>query len=141
MPEGERRATRFIDILIVEDRPIARKLLGDEIATAEDLRIIGEARNGAEGVRMVREKTPDVVIMDVVMPEMDGLEATAEIRKFSEVPIILLTGSHQNADTLRFLAKRRGANSFFLKPSGPVSADLYRIRDELLTEVRRLAGE
>lgn len=140
MAPEEHAATRFIDILIVEDRPLARRLLERELAHAPDLRICGEARDGKEGVEKVKSLDPDVVIMDVVMPRMDGLEATAEIRTFSKVPIIILTGSHQDADTLRHVAKRRGANAFFLKPSGPVSGDIYKIAEELVAEVRRLAA-
>lgn len=127
-----------IRILIVEDRPVARKLLESEIASVADLSICGEARDGREAVQKVKELEPDVVIMDVVMPRMDGLEATAEIRTFSKVPIIILTGSHQDSETLRYLAKRRGADGFLLKPSGPVSADLYKIQEQLVAEVRRL---
>lgn len=130
-----------IGILIVEDRPVARKLLEDEIKEADDLRIVGTARNGEEAVAFVRESPPDVVVMDIVMPKMDGLEATHEIRRFSDVPIIILTGSHQDADTMRHLARKRGADAFFLKPSGPVSVDLYKIKDELLAEVRNLAAK
>ncbi|MBW3582881.1 MAG: response regulator [Euryarchaeota archaeon] len=127
---------RTIAVLIVEDRPVARKVLETELGEADDLRVAGFAKNGREAIERVKELSPDVVIMDIVMPEMDGLTALAEIRKFSDVPVIMLSGSHENAETLQHLAKKRGADAFFLKPSGPVSVDLYRIKDELVATIR-----
>lgn len=126
---------RPIRVLIVEDRPIARKLLQDELAEEGNMEVVGQARNGVEAVQAVKDLEPDVVIMDVVMPQLDGIGATRQIRQFSKVPIIILSGSHQDADTLRMMATKSGANDFILKPSGPVSVDLFSIRGRIIEAI------
>lgn len=126
-----------VRVLIVEDRPVARKLLADELTSA-GFRIGPIARNGDEAIRLVREDPPDVVIMDLVMPSKDGIETITEIRSFSDVPIVLLTGATIASKTLEHIARRKGADAFIRKPSGPVSLDLYRITDRLVAEIRRL---
>lgn len=129
-----------IRILLVEDRPLARKLLEAEFATVTDMEIVAEARNGREAIEKVRADPPDVVIMDIVMPEMDGIKALVAIREFSDVPVIMFSGSKENAESLRHIALRRGADAFILKPSGSVSADLYKVRDELIETIRALVA-
>ncbi len=130
-----------VRVLIVEDRPVARKLLGDELAQSSDIQVSDVASNGDDAVRLVRETHPDIVIMDLVMPGKDGIETISEIRGFSDVPIVLLTGATVATESLEYVARRKGANGFIRKPSGPVSVDLYRITEELVGEIRRLTKD
>lgn len=129
-----------VRVLVVEDRPMARMLLEKELASAGDLELVGAAKNGREAVERVRSDPPDVVVMDLEMPEMDGIRATHEIRKFSNVPIIILTGTQMDRDTIRGLAERRGADLVLFKPSGTVSADVYKVTDELVAAIRRFSA-
>jgi two-component system, chemotaxis family, protein-glutamate methylesterase/glutaminase len=128
-----------VRVLIVEDRPVARKLLMDELSQVPDVRVSDVARDGEEAIEIVRSRPVDVVIMDLVMPSKDGIETISEIRGFSDVPIILLTGASIATESLEHVARRKGANAFIRKPSGPVSVDMYRITERLLNEIRRLA--
>lgn len=128
-----------IRVLVVEDRPVARKLLIDELAEALDIDVVGEARNGQQAVDLARETDPDIILMDLVMPGKDGLATTQEIRGFSDVPVILLTGASIDLESLQYVAKKQGVDAFFQKPSGSVSVDLYAIRDELVAKIRELA--
>ena len=119
---------------------MARKLLEDELVKAGGVTVVGVAKDGEEGLALVREADPDVVLMDVVMPGMDGIEALDRIRAFSDVPVILLTGAAIATESLEHIAKRKGADAFFLKPSGSVSVDLYAIANKLVAEIKRLAA-
>ncbi len=142
----ERKLTDALDndgppirVLIVEDRPVARKLLEAELVQAHGIEIAGIARDGEEAIEQVQEIDPDIVLMDVVMPGMDGIEALTRIREFSDVPVILLTGAKVATESLEHVARKKGADGFFIKPSGSVSVDLYSISEPLIAEIRKLA--
>lgn len=137
--ESEDDQAPQVRLVIAEDRPVARKLIIDELSGIPGFEIVGTAQDGRQAVDLVRVLQPDVVLLDLVMPELDGIEAMERIRAFSDVGIILLTGSRFDTDTLERAARKKGADGFFLKPSGSVSVDLYRIRDGLVAEIRRLA--
>jgi DNA-binding NarL/FixJ family response regulator len=106
-----------IQVLIVDDRRRSRCGLRVLLATYPEVNVVGEAVNGREAVQLVSERQPDVVLMDVRMPIMDGLEATRLIkRKCPDVKVVVLT----MYDTHRSEALAAGADSFLLKgcPSG-----------------------
>jgi NarL family two-component system response regulator LiaR len=103
-----------IRILIVDDHDVVREGLAAIIATQPDLELAGEARDGEEAIRLVRELKPDVTLLDLMMPRKDGLEAIVEIRADNpEARILVLTGF---ADDERVLpAIRFGALGYLLK--------------------------
>ena len=72
-----------IRVLVVDDHAILREGLRAMLALYEDIRVVGEAENGLEAVEKVRALSPEVVLMDIAMPELGGLEATVEIRRAS----------------------------------------------------------
>ncbi|MGW1955716.1 response regulator [Streptomyces sp. NPDC001920] len=110
-----------IRLLIADDQPLVRQGLRAVFAPLEDITILGEASNGAEALELVRRTAPDVVLMDVNMPRMSGLEATRRI--FSGGPrdaapkIVMLTMYDQ--DEYVFEALRAGASGFLVKDSSP----------------------
>jgi len=103
-----------IRVIIVDDHEIVRNGLSVFLETCDDLELVGEASTGVEAVRMVEKLLPDVVLMDIVMPEMDGISATQIIRqRFPDTQIVALT-SFENEDTVPAVLQA-GAISYLLK--------------------------
>lgn len=119
--------TEKISVLLVDDHNMVRMGLRAYFSTLADIEVVGEASNGEEAVRLVTELTPDVVLMDLLMPGMDGVEATRQIKKISpSTQVIVLTSYHE--DEHIFPAIRAGALSYVLKDIDP---------DDLADTIRR----
>ncbi len=99
-------------ILVVDDEPHIVDLL--RLALERERFQVEEAANGAEAVRKVRDLQPDLVVLDVMMPELDGFEALKEIREISNVPVIMLTVQATEPDRVRGL--ELGADDYLAKP-------------------------
>ncbi len=112
-------------ILVVDDDQGLRELI--RISLEHEGYIVLQAANGLECVSAVREQQPDLVILDVMMPEMDGLEACSRLREFSRVPVLMLTARVQSADIVTGLDK--GADDYLVKPFN---------MDELSARIRAL---
>jgi DNA-binding NarL/FixJ family response regulator len=103
-----------IRIMAVDDHPLIRSGLRAVIASEPDMEMVGEAANGEEAIELYREYRPDVVLMDLRMPVMDGLAATVAIlREFRDAKIIALTTYEGDADIHRALSA--GARGYLLK--------------------------
>ncbi len=112
-------------VLIIDDDQTLRELIRIQLEH-EDYTVI-KAENGQEGIEAVREQRPDMVILDLTMPDMDGLEVCTEIRKFSVLPVLMLTARSKNQDVVTGLD--RGADDYLIKPFN---------MDELLARIRAL---
>jgi two-component system KDP operon response regulator KdpE len=113
-------------ILVVDDEPQIRRVLRSTL-TSQGY-VITDAKTGEEGVESVRKNKPDLVLLDVNMPGMGGIEACREIRRASEAPIIMLTV--RNAERDKVLALDAGADDYVVKPFG-IEELLARIRAAL----------
>jgi DNA-binding NarL/FixJ family response regulator len=103
-----------IRILIVDDHSVVRQGLKMFLALDPELEVVGEAANGSEALRLARELEPDVVLMDLLMPVMDGVTATEVIRReLPEIEVIALTSVLE--DQVIFKAMRAGATGYLLK--------------------------
>jgi two-component system, OmpR family, KDP operon response regulator KdpE len=112
-------------ILIVDDEPGLRELV--RINLEHDGYGVLQAENGTAGLQAVQQQHPDLVIMDVMMPEMDGWEACKRLREFSPVPVLMLTARVQSQDIVTGLES--GADDYLVKPFN---------MDELMARVRAL---
>jgi DNA-binding NarL/FixJ family response regulator len=119
-----------IRVLVVDDDPLVRVGLGLVLGAGPDLQIVGEAGDGAEGVELARRLRPDVVLMDIRMPRMDGLAATREIRRAGPDPAVIVLTTFDTDEHL-LGALRLGANGFLLKDIAP---------EAILDAVRRAAA-
>jgi DNA-binding NarL/FixJ family response regulator len=109
-----------IKVLLVDDQEMVRKGFRLLLETEEDMEIVGEAENGAEAVTQSRRTKPDVVLMDIQMPVMDGLAATRQIvsLKIGTSPRVLILTTFEK-DEYIFEALRSGASGFLLKNAPP----------------------
>lgn len=101
-------------ILIVDDERVVRSALGRLLGTRGEWKIVGEAADGAEAIAKAKMLRPDVVIMDVSMPEMSGLQATVEIKKAIPSTEILMFTQHDSTHMIQ-QAKNAGASGYLLK--------------------------
>ncbi len=101
-------------ILIVDDEKAVRTALGRLLATRKEWQVVGEAADGAEAVGKARELRPDIVIMDITMPEMNGLQATPEIKKVLPAAEVLIFTQHDSTQMVR-QAQMAGASGYLLK--------------------------
>jgi DNA-binding NarL/FixJ family response regulator len=119
-----------ITVLLVDDQPLLRMGFRLILEGEEDLRIVGEASDGADAVRQVRELNPDVVLMDVRMPVLDGIEATRAITAAGSCARIIILTTF-DVDEYAFAGLQAGASAFLLKDVAP---------SELISAVRVVAS-
>jgi len=120
----------MISVLLCDDQHLVRSGFRLILETEPDLQIVGEAGDGHEAVRLARERAPDVVLMDVQMPRMDGLEATTRLMALAAPPRVLILTTFERDDYV-FSALRNGASGFILKNAPP---------EQLLDAVRVVAA-
>jgi DNA-binding NarL/FixJ family response regulator len=118
-----------IAVLLADDQELVREGLRTIIDTQDDMTVVGEAANGREAVRLARRHRPDVVVMDVRMPELDGIEATRQLTRAEGPRVLVLTTF--DLDEYVYEAMRAGATGFLLK-SAP--------RHQLLSAIRTAAA-
>lgn len=103
-----------IKVLIVDDHPVVRKGLQSCLAAKDNLKIVGEAGNGAEAIKQTKEQQPDIVLVDMQMPGMDGLALTENLKKESPAAkVLVLSVSSARDAVLRII--RAGARGYVLK--------------------------
>ncbi|MHB9287189.1 protein-glutamate methylesterase/protein-glutamine glutaminase [Halobacteriales archaeon Cl-PHB] len=125
--------------VVADDSHFMRSVISDILENG-DVEVVAQARNGREAVDAVAEHEPDVVTMDVEMPEMDGIEAVGRIMADCPTPVLMLSAhTDENAD-VTFEALDKGAVDFFTKPGGEVSMEMSRLEDQLVDIVRSVAS-
>ncbi|WP_135663306.1 protein-glutamate methylesterase/protein-glutamine glutaminase [Halorhabdus rudnickae] len=130
-----RTSTRAV---VADDSHFMRSVISD-ILEDGGIEVVATAKHGREAVELVDEHDPDVVTMDVEMPEMNGIEAVEQIMATSPTPILMLSAhTDENAD-VTFEALEKGAVDFFTKPGGEVSMEMSRLKDQLVEMVHSVA--
>ena len=150
MPTMRDKVISSARLIIADDHPLVREGMRAMLASEPDFEVIGEAENGQEALELCRELRPDLVLMDVRMPEMDGLEATRKIKEEYPQTSVLMVTSYENPDHL-LDAIRAGAAGYLLKdaPKQQLTSAVRRVLEgespldqELATQLlRRLDDE
>lgn len=121
---------REISVLVTDDEPLFVEMIKAMLSAEEDIAVVATACNGRSAVRLAHELRPDVIVMDVSMPVMDGIEATRVIRdQDPDACVMILTGGTAPNDVDR--ARKAGAAAYLTKD---------RIATELVAEIRNLGG-
>lgn len=106
--------SNLVSILIVDDHEVVRNGIRSYLETIKEFDVVGEAESGEKAVKMVSELIPDIVLLDLIMPGMDGVETTRQIKKISpRTQVVVLTSYHE--DVHIFPALKAGAISYILK--------------------------
>lgn len=124
-----------IKVLIVDDTAFMRKAVSQMLGRDPQIEVVGAAKNGLEGIEMIKKLKPDVVTMDIDMPVMNGLTATKHIMIKCPVPIVVLS-SLTNDGVVTFEALRLGVVDFVPKPSGAVSPDINLAERMILDRIK-----
>src|SRR4030042_571697 len=130
----------MIRVLIVCDSQVRRDFLPYSLSSDPAIQIIGTAGNGEEAVQAVRDKRPDVITMDVIMPKMDGLEATRIIMETTPTPIVIVSASWDPKEMKKtFQAMDAGALAVIEKPVGVTHPNYTRLAQELILTVKLMS--
>jgi two-component system chemotaxis response regulator CheB len=124
--------------VVADDSHFMRSVISD-ILEGGGIQVVETARNGQEAVEAVQAHDPDVVTMDVEMPEMNGIEATERIMAAHPTPILMLSAHTDEKADVTFEALDKGAVDFFRKPGGELSMEMSRLEDQLVEIVKSVA--
>jgi two-component system, chemotaxis family, protein-glutamate methylesterase/glutaminase len=123
-------------VLVVDDSAFMRKVLESIFNGDEQLAVIGHAKDGREAIALAESLKPDVITMDLNMPHMDGLQATAQIMTTNPRPIVIVSSESKEGAASTLRALELGAIDFVTKPSSGIDLDMQSVKDDLLRKVR-----
>src|SRR5438477_157875 len=126
-------------VLVVDDSSFMRKVLEGIFSGDDQLQVVGNAKDGREAVAMAESLKPDVITMDINMPHVDGLQATAEIMTTNPKPIVIVSSESREGAASTLRALELGAIEFVAKPSSAIDLDMQSVKEELLRKVRMAA--
>jgi two-component system chemotaxis response regulator CheB len=127
--------------LIVDDSPLINNIFKSMLGEFADIEVVGEANNGQDAIRMALRLHPDIITMDIRMPQMDGLEAIRQIMSIQPIPIIVVSSNvHASDYNIAFNAIEAGALTVIEKPKGLDVKNYEMVRDQLVASIRSLAG-
>lgn len=131
---------RKIRVLIVDDSTVIRRLLSDALAIDPSIEIAGIAANGKIALSKIPQVNPDIITLDMEMPEMDGLTTLVELRKlYPKLPVIMFSTLTQRGAESTLDALAKGANDYVTKPAnvGSVNAAIQSVQNELIPKIKQ----
>ena len=134
---------RKIRVMVVDDAVVVRRIVTDVLSADPDIEVVGTAANGRLALAKLAQLTPDLVTLDIEMPELDGLETLAQLRKtHPRLPVIMFSTLTDRGATATLDALALGASDYVTKPAnvGSVTLAQERVRAELIPKIRALTG-
>lgn len=126
----------MIKVLVVDDSSFMRASISHILSSDKEIEVAGTAVDGVDALKKVGEIRPDVVLLDIDMPVMDGLTALSYIMAKYPTPVVMLSGLAEKDARIAIKSLERGAVDFIPKPSGVISYDIDTIRDEIIGKVK-----
>jgi len=123
-------------VLVVDDSAFMRKVLENIFNADDQLQVVGHAKDGREAITLSESLKPDVITMDLNMPHMDGLEATAHIMTNNPRPIVIVSSESKEGAASTLKSLELGAIDFVAKPGGGIDLDMQSVKEDLLRKVR-----
>lgn len=130
---------RKIRVLVVDDSTVIRRILTDSLSSDPNLEVVGTAANGKIALAKISQVNPDVITLDMEMPEMDGIATLVEIRRlYPKLPVIMFSTLTQRGAEATLDALSKGANDYVTKPAnvGSVTAAMQNVRNELVPKIK-----
>src|ERR1700726_4821762 len=132
-------ANKKFRVLIVDDSTFMRKVLETILKSDDQLQVVGQAKDGREAITLAESLKPDVITMDINMPHVDGLQATAQIMTTNPRPIVIVSSESREGASSTLKALELGAIEFVAKPSSGIDLDMQSVKEDLLRKVRMSA--
>ena len=127
-------------VLVVDDSALMRKMIADMINSDDEFEVVGKAGNGQEALEKIKELQPDLVVMDMEMPVLDGLSTLRRIMESQPLPVIMFSGLNSKETEQTLKALQLGAVDFILKTSGQISLDIGNIKEEFIEKLKVAAN-
>lgn len=122
--------------MICDDSALMRNLVGRMVEKAEGLELVGKAMNGKFLLQKIPRLNPDVIILDLEMPEMNGIEFLKERKRLGiDIPVVILSSIAKRGAKITMEALSLGASDFIMKPSGSVSEDIHLVEKQVVETV------
>ena len=126
-----------IKVLVVDDSSLMRKLITNMVEKDEEVKVIDTALNGIFALKKIEKRDPDVILLDIEMPEMNGVEFLEKARELKiDIPIIILSSLGKNRPELTLKCLDMGAKDFIIKPSGTISLDIELVQEEVISKIK-----
>lgn len=128
--------SKKINVLVVDDSAYMRKVISNLLQSEDNITVVDTARDGLDALDKIKQWKPDVVTLDVEMPKLNGLSALERIMKECPTAVIMLSSLTQEGSDTTIKALTAGAVDFVPKPSGAISFDLHKVKEELVTKIK-----
>lgn len=126
-----------IKVIVVDDSALMRKIISDMINAEIEMEVIGTARNGEELLSKIQGHIPDIITLDIEMPQMDGITTLKKLKIVNKnLPVIMLSSSSKSSTEITMLCLELGAFDFIEKPSGEISLDINKVKHELIEKIK-----
>jgi len=131
-----------ISVLIVDDSALIRNLVSRMFDDIQDIQVIGTAMNGRFALKKLETMNPDIIILDLEMPELNGIDFLKERKKRDiKIPVVILSSIAHKGARITIEALSLGASDFVLKPSGSASRDIYKTKEQLVELIKIYGGK